>query len=306
MDESDIDLNNSCRTKHNIALTDPVAGEVICVDCGTVVSDLLLEKNPEWSTFANNELASRHGAGIPTLALYDRGLYTKIRRDNRDHTGKIITDPTMRSVLERVRTWNLITQSHDTKGWSRKYAFGQLDRLRHKLALPDSVVEKAAYTYRKAQQKKARVSATQAGAMAACIYIACREASIARTFDEIAKASNVKRKEMWNAYRTIVLDLDLKVPSVDPTGCLLKLANKTRVSEKIKRLGVDYMQQVTSINAAYGKDPMGLAATVLYIASQSRGDTSKSQKYFANIAGVSEITIKNRIQELRVKIPSLF
>ena len=51
---------------------------------------------------------------------------------------------------------------------------------------------------------------------------------------------------------------------------------------------------------------MGLAATVLYIASQSRGDTSKSQKYFANIAGVSEITIKNRIQELRVKIPSLF
>ena len=111
--------------------------------------------------------------------------------------------------------------------------------MRHKLALPDSVVEKAAYTYRNAQQKKARVSATRAGAMAACVYIACREASIARTFDEIAKASNVKRKEMWNAYRTIVLDLDLKVPSVDPTGCLLKLANKTRVSEKIKRLGVD-------------------------------------------------------------------
>jgi transcription initiation factor TFIIIB Brf1 subunit/transcription initiation factor TFIIB len=37
------------------------------------------------------------------------------------------------------------------------------------------------------------------------------EALVPRTFDEIAEASNVRRREMWNAYRTIVLELDLKV-----------------------------------------------------------------------------------------------
>lgn len=306
MDETAINLNNSCRTKHTFALTDPAAGEIICVDCGIVVSDLLLEKISEWSTHANNELVSRHRAGKPTLAIYDQGLSTKIGKDNRDHSGKIITDPSMRSALERIRTWNLRTQSRDPKGWSRKDAFSLLDRLRMKLALPNYVVEKAAYTYRKVQQKKIRISRTRAGAMAACVYIACREASIPRTFDEIAETSNVKRKEMWDAYRTIVLDLDLKVQLVDPIGCLLKLANKTGVSEKIKRLGVDYMRQVTSVNAAVGKDPMGLAATILYIASQGHGDRSKGQRYFANMAGVSEVTIKKRIQELRMKIPILF
>jgi transcription initiation factor TFIIIB Brf1 subunit/transcription initiation factor TFIIB len=56
MDESDIDPNNGCRTKHNIALTDPVVGEVICANCGTVISDPLQEKNPEWSTYLNNRL----------------------------------------------------------------------------------------------------------------------------------------------------------------------------------------------------------------------------------------------------------
>ena len=66
------------------------------------------------------------------------------------------------------------------------------------------------------------------------------------------------------------------------------------------------MRKVTSINAAGGKDPMGLDATVLYIASQSHGDRNKSQRYFADIAGVSDVTIKNRIQELRMKIPGLF
>lgn len=209
--------------------------------------------------------------------------------------------------MERIRTWDLRTQTRDSKGSSRKEAFGQLERLRQKLGLPGSVVEKAAYIYRKVQRKKKiRMSRTRIGAMAACVYIACREASIPRTFNEIAEASNVKRKEMWYAYRTIVLDLDLKVPSVDPIGCLVKLANKTGVSEKTKRLGVDYMRKVIHINAAGGKDPMGLAATVLYIASQSHGDRNKSQRYFADIAGVSYVTIKNRIQELRMKIPGLF
>jgi transcription initiation factor TFIIB len=66
------------------------------------------------------------------------------------------------------------------------------------------------------------------------------------------------------------------------------------------------MRKVANINAADGKDPMGLAATVLYIASQSHGDINKSQRYFADIAGVSYVTIKNRIQELRTKIPDLF
>jgi transcription initiation factor TFIIB len=308
MDETTINLNNSCRRSHSYTLTDPVAGEVVCIDCGTVVSDILMEKRQEWGTYANNDLIPRHGASIPTLAIYDQGLSTKIGRGNTDHSGRVIDDPSMKSVLERIRTWDLRTQTRGPKSSSRKDAFGQLDRLRVKLALPDSVVEKAAYIYRKVQhkKKKTRMSRTRAAATAACVYIGCREASIPRTFTEIAEASNVKRREMWDAYQTIVLDLDLRVPSVDPIGCLVKLANKTGVSEKTKRLGVDYMRKVILINAAGGKDPMGLAATVLYIASQSHGDRSKSQKYFADIAGVSEVTIRNRIQEFRTKIPGLF
>ena len=86
MDKTAINLDDGCRRRHSFTLTDPAAGEVIYVDCGAVVANLMLEKSLESGTHANNELASRHGAGIPTLALYDQGLYTKIRRDNRDHT----------------------------------------------------------------------------------------------------------------------------------------------------------------------------------------------------------------------------
>jgi transcription initiation factor TFIIB len=92
---------------------------------------------------------------------------------------------------------------------------------------------------------------------------------------------------------------------IDPVKCVLKLANKTRVSEKIKRAGIDHMKQVMDSNASAGRDPMGLAATVLYIACQNYGDKSRSQKYFAEAAGISDVTIRNRYQELRRKIPGL-
>jgi transcription initiation factor TFIIB len=306
MDEATINLNNSCTRSHSYTL-DPVAGEEVCIDCGKVVSDVLMDTHSEWFTYANKELVPRHSAGMPSLALYDQGLFTKIGSGDRDHTGKLIADPLMKSVLERIRTWDLRTQTRDSKGSSRKEAFSHLDRLRQKLALPDSVVEKAAHIYRKVQRKKkTRMSRTRAGVMAACVYIACRKASVPRTFNEIAGASNVARREMWDAYRTMVLDLDLKIPSVDSIACLVKLANMSEVSEKTKRLGIDYMRKVIGINAAGGKDPMGVAASVLYIASQRHGDRNKSQKYFADIAEVSEVTINNRIQELRTKIPGLF
>jgi transcription initiation factor TFIIB len=302
------DISDSGRRKHSHihTLTDPVTGEVICIGCGAVVSDKMTDTSPVWSVFGNNELKSRSGIGMPmSLAIHDLGLYTVIGRNNKDFSGKTIADASIRSVIKRIRTWDYRTQTRTSKGQSRKYAFRQLNSLKEKLALPSPVVEKAAYIYRKAQKNEIIRGRTTTGAMAACVYIACRETIVPRTFDEVAKVSNIRRKEMWKAYRTIVLELDLKIPLIDPVRCLIKLANKTGVNEKAKRYGIDYMKQVIDNNISAGRDPMGLAATVLYISCQTYGDLDKSQKYFANIAGISDVTVRNRRQEITNKISGL-
>lgn len=89
---------------------------------------------------------------------------------------------------------------------------------------------------------------------------------------------------------------------IDPVRYLVKLANKTGVNEKAKRYAIDYMKQVIDSNISAGRDPMGLAATVLYISCQTYGDLDKSQKYFANTAGISDVTVRNRRQELTNKV----
>jgi transcription initiation factor TFIIB len=92
---------------------------------------------------------------------------------------------------------------------------------------------------------------------------------------------------------------------IDPVASLVKLANKTHVDEKIKRYAIDCLKQVTDSNISAGKDPMSIAATVLYLACLHYGNENKTQKYFAEAANISDVTIRNRRQELQDKIPSI-
>ena len=294
---------NLCNIEHTSTITDADSGEVICITCGAVVSDKAI--GPEWRSFTNSGV-SLSRVGMPTsLAKHDQGLSTRIGRENRDFTGEMIFDSSILSILQRIRTWDYRMQTRSSKGISRKIAFGQLDRLKQKLALPDPVVQKAAYIFRKVQQKEIVRGRTRNGAMAACVYIACREARIPRTFDEVAGIANITRKEVSNAYIAIVLGLDLRIPLIDPVRCLVKLANKAQVDEKIKRYAIGYLKQVIDSNLSAGKDPMSIAATVLYLTCLYYGDESRTQRYFAEAAGISDVTIRNRRQELQNKIPSI-
>lgn len=296
---------NLCNKVHTSTITDAESGEVICISCGIVVSDKSVEIRPEWRAFTSGKQNSSR-VGIPlSLAIHDQGLSTIIGRDNRDFTGEIIIDSSMRSVIERIRTLDYRTQTRDSKARSRIDAFRQLDRLKQKLVLPGSVVEKAAYIYRKAQQKKIVRGRTRAGAMAACVYIACREFGLPRTFDEVTRTTNITRKEVSKAYVAIVLGLELRIPVIDPIRCLVKLANKTHVDEKITRYAIGYLKQAIDSNISAGKDPMSIAATALYLMCLQYDDESKTQRYFAEAAGISDVTIRNRCQELQNKIPSI-
>ena len=70
----------------------------------------------------------------------------------------------------------------------------------------------------------------------AATYIACRDLGIPKTMKDIAAASNVKRKNIARTYRQLILELDYyKVPCIDPVKCVVRVANKAKLTEKTKR-----------------------------------------------------------------------
>ena len=283
-------------------ISDRESGEIICSNCGMVISDKLQVINrPDRLAFNPQEANDRIRTGSPTsLARHDMGLATIIGKYDRDASGHRL-NPVMRSRMQRLRMWNIRTRDPASADRNLMYAFNELDILKDKLALPDVVVEKTAYIYRKARAIGLVRGRTITALLSASVYAACREMQIPRTLRDITAASNVRRKEIARNYRMLLFELDLKVPSPDPVKCIAKVANKANLTENTKRQAINMMKDVSDREIPAGKDPMGVAATVLYISCLRTGE-DRTQNQIAHAAGVTEVTLRNRYKELKIKL----
>ena len=302
MSETSMIICSICNSNGKIIITDPESGEIICSKCGQVVADKIEDSNrPERRAFTTLEENHRSRIGMPTsLARHDRGLATIIGRSNKDASGQAL-GISMSSTIERLRMWDFRTQVHTSTDRNLKQAFDQLDVLKDKLGLSDAIVEKTAYVYRKAQGTGLVKGRTILGVLSAAVYIACREMGTPRTLSNIATICNIKRKELAKTYRLLVFKLDLKIPVVDPIKCIVRVANKANLNEKTKREAAKIMDRVVKKGISAGKDPMGLAAAILYLCSINEGQII-SQMSIADAAGVTEVTIRNRYKDLKNKL----
>lgn len=281
-------------------ITDPDSGEIICSSCGLVSPEKPVDGRAEWRNF-DFEKNDRIRTGSPaSLAYHDMGLATVIGRTNRDSSGRQLPASTQ-ATIQRLRTWDFRTQAHSSADRSLLEAFSELGRLKDKLGLSGAIIEKTAYIYRKAQERSLVKGRSRSSIMAASIYIACRDLEASRTLRDIAQATDLKRKDVSRCYRLLVNELDIKVPFVDPMKCIAKIANKAKLSEKSKRMAINTMTALTRKEISAGKLPMGLAATVLYVSCIRNGENVK-QRDIAEASGVTEVTIRNRLKDLKAKL----
>ena len=127
---------------------------------------------------------------------------------------------------------------------------------------------------------------------------------IPRTLNDIARKSNVKRKSVAKCYRQLLLGLDLKIPMVDPIKCIARVANKAEISEKTKHQAINLMNTVIKNEISAGKDPMGIAATVIYASCVRTGEI-KTQKKLANAADITDVTLRTRLKDLKLLLDFL-
>jgi transcription initiation factor TFIIB len=199
--------------------------------------------------------------------------------------------------MRRLRKWDLRTQANANRNLSA--AFSQLDILKDKIGLPDAIIEKTAYIYRKAHERRLGRGRETAAALAAALYLACRQEGTPRTLKEICIISNIKRKAISRQYRDMVIELDIRIPTVDPIKCIARIANQINLNQKIKQKAINIMNSATRSELSAGKSPMGLAASILYISCMINGCNNIGQTVFAQTAGVTEVTIRNISKDLR-------
>ena len=176
-----------------------------------------------------------------------------------------------------------------------------LDRMASAMGLPRNVRETAAMIYRKAVNKNLIRGRSIEGVVAASLYAACRQCNVPRTLDEVASSSRVGRKEIGRTYRFMTRELSLKLMPTKPQDYVQRFCSELKLSGDVQAKAADILKDANKKELTSGRGPTGVAAAAIYIASILCNER-RTQREVADIAGVTEVTIRNRYKELTDKL----
>ena len=301
---SQLDIGNEiCSLCDSKALVfDAETSETVCSSCGMVVHDNAESMGPESRIYSGGDMESKSRTGMPTsLAFHDMGLSTFISYSNVDANGAMIS-PEQMSKVQRMRRWNKISSNNRSYHRNLKNAFAILSTIKDKLSLNDALIEKSAYNYRKALDRRIIKGRSIRALVVASVYAACRELNVPRTLEEIAQTANTDSIFAGKCYRLLVRFLKLHLPVLDSNVYLAKIANKAKVTEKTYRRALEMLSTTKENPISHGKDPNALAVAVLYAACLKENE-KVSQAQIAVAGDTSIVTLRKRYQDVKSIFP---
>lgn len=168
------------------------SGDLVCGSCGLVIGDRIVDTRSEWRTFANddqgNDDPSRVGDGANPL-LNGSQLSTSIAFGEN------------RSGHDLHRAHGRANADKSTKDLLQAYqAIGYHCEA---IGIAKNVADTAKHLYKMVDDKKAAKGKSQDAIVAGCIFIACRQCGVGRTFREIYALTKVSKKDIGKTFKML-------------------------------------------------------------------------------------------------------
>jgi len=301
MKEENIPLSPNARRcpecGSNRIMKDHESAEVVCMGCGYVVDEKITNQGPEWRAFDAEQREKRARAGAPaTFTIHDKGLSTMIDWHDRDVHGQRLPHG-QKAQIYRLRKWQRRIRVSDATERNLAFALSEMSKISNKLNLPKNILETASVIYRKAVKARLIRGRSIQGVTAAAIYVACRQCGVTRTLEDISEASTSDKKEVGRSYRFLLKQLNYFIPPVKTSQYISKFSNQLTMEGTAEEIAHKILATAKELKLTSGRGPAGIAAAASYIASVLTGER-KTQREIAEIAHVTEVTIRNRYKEL--------
>jgi len=293
-----------CPECQSTLVDDTQNGEIICSGCGVVVADQMADSGPEAkSSSLEDKMKLARATGQTTYSQHDLGITTEISISSKDYSGKSINS-NVASQMHNLRKWQQRVRVSSPRERRLANVLTKIGETCQNISLSKNVLETASIIYRNLDDKMDVKGKSVASISAATIYMACKQCDVVRSLDEICKgicaSKDVKAKTKLAAryYRTMVMESGIaKVPVVTMDKYISKIANLTKTDVRVERLALEIAEKTKNNSNADGKAPNGIASAYLYVASVLLGQ-NVLQRDVSSIAGVTEVTIRNRCKEI--------
>ena len=283
-------------------IEDYAAGDQICSACGLVVGDRVIDVGSEWRTFSSsdgnaNGDPSRVGAAENPL-LNGLGLTT-------------IVGPSLGSSSSSGATSYQSRRSGNSSNkpyGSNKVllaAFKQIGTMADRLNMPKTIVDSASLLFKQAYEGKSIKGRTNDASCAACLYIACRQDGVPRTFKEICAVSKVTKKDIGRMFKIILKGLETSVELINTGDFMSRFCSNLGLPINVQKAATHIAKRCAETDIVPGRSPITVVAAAIYMASQA-SEVKKSQNEIGEVSGVAEGTIKQVYKKMLPQASGLF
>ncbi|KAK7932208.1 cyclin-like protein [Apiospora marii] len=276
------------------------AGDMVCGDCGLVLGDRIIDTRSEWRTFANDD----QGGDDPSRV---GDAMNPLLNGSQLETGIAFGEGSRARELHRAQ--NRSQNDKATKGLLNAYR--EISTLCDNIEIPKAVQDSAKHIFKMTDDAKLFKGKPQEVIVAGCIFIACRQAQVPRTFREIFALTNVSKKEIGRTFKQLEKFLQGHRENNTSNSILNPLdsyenTNTTSAEDlcgrycsnlnflkphQMEKISKALAQKSSTVKNLAGRSPLSVAAACIYMASNLMGEP-KSTRDIANVAGVSDGTIK--------------
>ena len=291
-----------CRSTHLVI--DDLRGELVCDSCGLVLEDRAVDGSAEWTAYTPEDAARASHTGAPRDPMSGAsGLTTVISSPRRDARGNAIPVEG-RGALYRIQR----LQRHASHGLPGERSLPEatriLDRFVAALDLPRNARDEAGFLCRKAIQRGLARGRSLELLVAGAVYAACRLEGVPRTLDELQKATDLPRTRIGAAYRSLHRELSLAVHASRPADYVQRFCSELDLGNDVEREALDLLAKFEPPGSATSVSPCGTAGAAIYLASLAC-EEPRSEKAVSRVAGVSEVTLRNRYSSMRPLLPEV-
>ncbi|MCJ1425352.1 transcription initiation factor IIB [Sticta canariensis] len=282
------------------------SGDMVCETCGLVLGDRIVDTRSEWRTFSNddqgNDDPSRVGDGANPL-LNGSQLQTTIS----------FGDGSNSRSRDLHRAQNKSTHDKSTKGLLAAYK--EIGALCDAMHIPKNVSDTAKHLFKMVNDAGAFRGKSQDTIIAGCIFIACRQCKVPRTFREIFALTKVSKAEIGRIFKSLekffAAQNKEKMDSVVQAGGIvnpednytttrtttakelcIRFCSQLGLNNRCTMMSQELAGKMDGIGSLAGRSPLSIAGACIYMASHLMGQ-SKSAKDISAVAGVSDGTIRH-------------
>lgn len=275
------------------------SGDVVCRSCGLVIGSRIIDTRSEWRTFANDD----QGGDDPSRV---GGPQDEFVEGQQLATTVAFSDSKAHKALSR--TQNNTNQDKSQKGLMQAYK--EIVSLCEAINMGTNVSNAAKHIFKLAEKKKFLKGKPQEAVIAGCIFVACRQNNVPRTFREIYNLTSVSKKEVGRVFKQLQSFLQKLNDEGEGLTGLNTVTNFEHtaagatdlVGRYVSALGFKKQTQITNIarklakkagniNTLAGRSPLSVAAACIYMACHLVGE-GRTSIPIAKQAGVSDGTVR--------------